>query len=92
MLNVMPERCIYTSPVQLIFWKGEDFDMGIIFVAMGILFVFAAIITTWAIFMYTKEINLRRTLDTYMHPSSTEMRTETAVPDYNVLAEEKESN
>lgn len=46
--------CIYSSPVQFHFWQGGKFNPDIILIGMGVLFLVAGIITTWAIFIYTK--------------------------------------
>lgn len=67
------DSCLYTSPVQLIFWESEEFNMEIIFMILGVLFLVAAIIVTWAIFIFNKEVHLKRTLEMYTNPNSLQM-------------------
>ena len=56
---------------------------------MGILFLVAAIIITWAIFIYNKEVYLKRTLDMYTNPNAVQMVSGTQIQGYNVMVEEK---
>lgn len=84
------DTCLYTSLVQFNFWKGGEFNFEVIFVIMGVLFLVAGIITTWAIFIYNKELFLRRTLDMYSNPNVVEMKSGTGMPGYNVMVEEKQ--
>lgn len=59
---------------------------------MGVLFLVAGIIIIWAIFIYNKEIYLRRTLDMYANPNVLEMRSTETMPAYNHMAEEKDDS
>lgn len=51
---------------------------------MGVLFLVAGIITTWAIFIFNKEVFLKRTLDMYTNPNI-EMKSGTDLPRYDVM-------
>lgn len=62
--------------------------MDVILVIMGVLFVVAAIIVTWAIFIYSKEAYLKRTLEMYTNPNSVQLTTGTQIQSYNVMVEE----
>lgn len=66
--------------------------MDFLFITMGVLFLVAAIITTWAIFIYNKEVYLRRTLDMYTNPNAVQMVAGTQIQGYNVMMEENKES
>ena len=81
---------MYSSPVQLIFWKAEkEFDMDFVLVLLAVFCGVTAIVMGWVMWMKNKEILLRRTLEKYVGLRQAEGSAAVVLVD-EVMTDEKE--